>query len=102
MIELWKNYVAVFRKLITDGWIVVTRKSSCLYLWVYPYTSLPTKFRIKEAYEISNYADRYFDSAGTTRIINVGCSIFYDTRRCIWGGNKEAYGKGVTLGVGMS
>lgn len=66
MLEYWSNYVDVFRKLIAAGFIIVKRKGSCLYWWVYPHSSVPAKLKIKEAYEILSYSDRSLDLFGST------------------------------------
>lgn len=80
MLELYRNYVDVFRKLIVSGWKIYKRKHSCLYMWVYPYTDVPTRFRIREAYEINNTANAAATLFGTTRTLNIHCCI-YDTAR---------------------
>ena len=85
MLQLWEHYVKVFRKLITDGWQVYRTTGSTLYTWVYPFTSLPTKFRLKEAYEINNRASVYSRVFATTRAIDYSFSVSYDTREFLAG-----------------
>lgn len=78
MLDLWRNYVDVFRKLIAHGFIVVKRKNSCLYKWVYPYTNCPHKYKIKEAHEILDYALRSDNTFGSTRNITFHCVLHGD------------------------
>ena len=82
---IWENYIGQFRKLLRDGWTIYKTGNSKVRTWVYPYTSLPTKFRMRDAIEINNIADSFNRVAGTTRTVNVACSIFFNTERCIKG-----------------
>lgn len=85
MRSIWQHYVSNFQRLIQDGWTIYRTKGSSLYRWVYPYTTLPTKFRLKEALNINNIANRSSESFGTTCNCNVACSILFSTERCIAG-----------------
>lgn len=75
MQKLYKHYFNAFRKLITDGWLIYNKRGSILYRWVYPCTSLPTKFSMREAYEITSAADASSFLYGTTRAVNHACCL---------------------------
>lgn len=74
MLKLWEHYVNAFRRLIVGGWIVVKRNGSPVHYYVYPNTSLPTKFTLREAYGILENA-RSIANYGSTSGMRYHCRM---------------------------
>ncbi len=87
MQQLWGKYFDTFRDLITAGWKIYKsgKKNSTLYFWVYPHTTLPTTFRLKEANEINNTAVSSSKLFGSTYNYTYACSMFYTSGQCVEG-----------------
>jgi hypothetical protein len=85
MQKLWNNYFETFKILITSGWKIFKSDKSSVYTWVYVHTTLPTKFRLKEANVINNTATNSNRFFGSTRVVPYACSMFYSAEACIQG-----------------
>ena len=83
MKEVWRNYTVVFKKLICAGFLIFKNSKSSVYTWVYPYTSIPTKYKIKEAYGIYQDANKFNHIAGSISFIPIHFNIVY-TNEDIW------------------
>lgn len=91
MQTLWINYFKVFRALIVEGWQIYKKYKGVTYYWVYPNTSLPTKWRLSEAYEISRGAAGLAHRFGITNTTFINFNILHTTET-IW--QEEVYGRG--------
>ena len=94
MLKLWQHYIDVFRRIIASGWLVVKRSRSPVRYYVYPHSSLPTKWRMSEAIEIQDYANGFNDVAGTSKFLRIQYNVITEKGYYLWHQDAGRVGRG--------